>query len=294
MRRWYSKLSLRAKVSGIALAITTLSLTVVATAGILQIRAQISVEEHRSADSVAMGFARAAELEITVGNKPELERMTASFIRDQSILFIAAYDEKNHLLASAARDPGVWDQYLKQMLSSEKCVIGYSAVESTASATDEFSSDAGIDLPAPTASPSNAPRVIGHVVVGLSTAAAVEAQQHQNALTAAVTAVAAFGGAVILFLTLGKWMRRLALLAEASWAISGGNFSGAINDKRDDEIGRLAQAFDDMRNALRKRDQELRGFTETLQEQYQGSAESPDDRGRCQQGKKPFPGKHVA
>jgi two-component system sensor histidine kinase/response regulator len=265
MRRRYARLSLRAKISGIALAITTLSLLVVASAGVLQLRAQIAAEEHRSAESVALGFANSAELEITVGNKPELDHMAASFIRDANVLFVAAYDSNHKLLASAARDQSAWEEYQKNPKDSERFVIGQRAVES-ASETDEFSADTSADLPAAN-SRANPTQVIGHVVVGLSTAAQMKAQGHQTMLTAAVTTIAGLVGAIILFLTLGQWMRRLASLAQASWAISGGNFSGAINDQHDDEIGRLARSFDDMRAALRKRDLELQRFTGTLQEQ---------------------------
>jgi signal transduction histidine kinase/CheY-like chemotaxis protein/HPt (histidine-containing phosphotransfer) domain-containing protein len=266
MRRWYAKLSLRTKISAIALAITTLSLMVVATAGILQIRGQIAAEEHRSADSVALGFAHAAELAITVGDKQELNRLTSSFTQDQNILFVAAYDAKDNLLASAVRDAQAWDRYQRGALDSERCLASEREVKSS-TVGDEFSSEGSIDMPANPAVSARTMRVIGKVVVGLSTAAAVEAQRRQNLLTAGVTAVAALVGAAVLFLTLGGWMRRLAMLAEASWQISGGNFSGAINDKHDDEIGRLGKSFDDMRSALRKRDHDLRQFTETLQDQ---------------------------
>jgi signal transduction histidine kinase len=191
--------------------------------------------------------------------------MAASFIRDANVLFVAAYDSNHKLLASAARDQSAWEEYQKNPKDSERFVIGQRAVES-ASETDEFSADTSADLPAAN-SRANPTQVIGHVVVGLSTAAQMKAQGHQTMLTAAVTTIAGLVGAIILFLTLGQWMRRLASLAQASWAISGGNFSGAINDQHDDEIGRLARSFDDMRAALRKRDLELQRFTGTLQEQ---------------------------
>jgi signal transduction histidine kinase/DNA-binding response OmpR family regulator/HPt (histidine-containing phosphotransfer) domain-containing protein len=266
MRRWYATLSLRTKISGIALAITMLSLLVVATAGILQIRGQIAAEEHRSADSIALGFGHAAELAITAGDKQELSRLTSSFTQDQNILFAAAYDAKDNLLASSVRDAQAWDQYRHGTLDAERCLTADREVRSSR-VGDEFSSERTTDIPPGDNSSARATRVIGRVVVGLSTAAAVDAQRRQNELTAAVTAIAAVVGAVILFLTLGGWMRRLALLAEASWQISGGNFSGAINDEHDDEIGRLGKSFDEMRAALRKRDQDLRRFTETLQDQ---------------------------
>src|ERR1700685_3719480 len=120
MRNWYSKLSLRTKISGIALAITTLSLAMVATAGILQIRSQIAVEGHRSADSLALGFAHASELEITVGDKKELGQIPSSFINDPNVLFIAAYDAAGKQLASAARDQTAWDEYQRGMNNPDR------------------------------------------------------------------------------------------------------------------------------------------------------------------------------
>src|SRR5271155_2951067 len=99
LRKWYSKLGLRTKVSSIALAITTLSLAVVATAAMFQTRSQITAQERRSADSVAQGIARAAELSLTVGDQKELGRLTASFLRDPNILFIAAYGKGDQPIA---------------------------------------------------------------------------------------------------------------------------------------------------------------------------------------------------
>ena len=252
MRQWYAKLSLRTKISGIALLITTLSVAVVAVAGILQIRAQISVEERRSADSVALGFARASELAMAVGDKQELSRLTNSFIRDENVLFIAAYNAGGARLADAARDQTAWTQYQQGNVDKSRCVLSERKVETTEQA-DEFSGDTGSDSLPDTTAPRVA-KVVGRVVVGLSTAEAVAAQNHQNRLTLVVTALSAGVGGLILFLTLGQWMRRLARLAEASRAISAGNFSGAIHDNHKDEIGRLAKSFDEMRGALRKRD----------------------------------------
>jgi signal transduction histidine kinase/CheY-like chemotaxis protein/HPt (histidine-containing phosphotransfer) domain-containing protein len=265
MRQWYSKISLQTKISGIALLITTLSLAVVAAANILQIRNLVAAEEHRSADSVALGFARSAELAMAVGDKQELSRLTNSFIRDQNVLFIAAFNSAGARLADAARDPLLWQHYQSGTLDSARCVLGEHQIETTPQ-VDEFSADSDPDsLAKPLA--SHSPKIVGRVVVGISTAAALAAQHQQNRLTLLVTTIAAGAGGLILFLTLGHWMRRLQKLAEASWAISGGNFSGAIHDNGNDEIGRLAKSFDDMRGALRKRDQELRRFTETLQDQ---------------------------
>ena len=62
-------------------------------------------------------------------------------------------------------------------------------------------------------------------------------------------------------------MRRLQRLADASELMARGDFSGSINDKHKDEIGKLAGSFDSMRVSLSERDIKLRNFMDTLQEQ---------------------------
>src|SRR5436853_317075 len=66
LRQRIAKLTLRTKTSSISLAITALSLVAVAATGIVQLRNQIATEQRRTADSVALGFARAAELALAV------------------------------------------------------------------------------------------------------------------------------------------------------------------------------------------------------------------------------------
>jgi signal transduction histidine kinase/CheY-like chemotaxis protein/HPt (histidine-containing phosphotransfer) domain-containing protein len=210
---------------------------------------------------MALGFARAAELAMTVGGKQELGRLTASFMRDQNVVFIAAYGGGETPLASASRDPLAWEQYQHHDIDLSRCVVSQRPVEPT-QADELTGASAGAAHRT-----ADVPQGISRVAVGISPAASLNAQRRQNGLTLLAAAGAAAMGAIILFLALGKWMRRLQLLADASNAISLGNFSGTIDDRSDDEIGRLARSFDEMRGALRKRDQALRKFTETLQEE---------------------------
>ena len=66
--------------TGISLAITVLALAFSATVSILQMRHRIELEESRSADSVALGVARAAELAMNVQDTKELSRLANSFL----------------------------------------------------------------------------------------------------------------------------------------------------------------------------------------------------------------------
>jgi HAMP domain-containing protein/ribosomal protein L25 (general stress protein Ctc) len=266
LKKSCSKLSLRVKATGLSLTITTLSLAVVATIGILQIRAQIALAQSRSADSVAMGLARAAELSLTVGDRTELSRLTASFLRDENILFAAAYGKGAEPLGLAVRDEKAWNAYQQHLPAN--CVVGQRTVEGSA-AKDEFGGDLEADPAAPitaTAAPQ-IPVEVGHVVVGLSTAPMIRAQREQIHLTIGATLLAALLGGVVLYLTLSAWLSRLQRLAAASETIAEGDFSQSLTDLHADEIGSLARSFEEMRLTLRERDRKLQKFTDTLQEQ---------------------------
>jgi two-component system, sensor histidine kinase and response regulator len=266
MLRWkYSNLSLRTKVMIVTGAVITLSLSALATVGIFQMHSQLEAEEARRADSVALGVARAAELAITVRDTKELSRLTNSFLRDQSVLFIAVYGEGRAPIATAVRDHTAWEEFLRGGFADDRCVIGQRRVEASAQ-QDEFGLAELSN--APVAAPlAGRPRNIGRVIVGVSTEAARVALRSQNQVTLAATMASAVLGAAFLLIVLRSFLRRLERLAEASHAISRGDFSRVAVVDGDDEVGRLARSFDQMRSALAQRDRKLQEFTDTLQEQ---------------------------
>jgi signal transduction histidine kinase/DNA-binding response OmpR family regulator len=267
LKKSCSRISLRMKATGLSLVITGLSLALVATTGILQIRAQIELSQSRSADAVAMGLARAAELPLTVGDRTELGRLTASFLRDENILFAAAYGKGSEPMGVAIRDPKAWNSFLNHLPAN--CVVGERTVEA-ATGNDEFAADTQLDTSeAQRATANQGPATVGRVVVGLSTASMIRAQHEQLVRTIHATlGAAAFGGAV-LFFALRAWLKRLQSLAAASETIAGGDFSQSLTDLHQDEIGSLARSFEEMRLTLRERDRKLQKFTDTLQEQVQ-------------------------
>ncbi|MBV8781791.1 MAG: hypothetical protein JO353_10375, partial [Phycisphaerae bacterium] len=237
MRHWYAGLSLRTKVTGISVAITALSLAAVASIGIWQIGREIAAEQHRTADSVALGVARASELPMTVRDAKELSRLANSFLRDDDVLFVAVYGSGPKPLAMAVSDAKAWNEFTRGAVDRYRGIVGTHAIEVLA-ASNEFVDDAEAD-PSNTAAaspkPASAsPQVLGRVIVCLSTASTMLAEEQQIRLTIAATALAALIGAGILFLTFRSWMRRLHALAEASRSISRGDFDISISDPHDD------------------------------------------------------------
>ncbi len=128
-KKTLSRMSLRAKVTGISLAITVLALAFSATVSILQMRNQIELEESRSADSVALGVARAAELAMNVQDTKELSRLANSFLRNPEIQFIAAYGTSPTPLCVAVRDQKVWDAFQAGTLNPTLSVLAAHTID---------------------------------------------------------------------------------------------------------------------------------------------------------------------
>jgi signal transduction histidine kinase/DNA-binding response OmpR family regulator len=261
-----SRMSLRAKVTGISLAIISLALAFSATMSILQMRHEIAVEEGRSVNSVAMGVASAIELAMNVQDTHELSRLANSFLRIPDIEFIAAYRRGSTPLMAAYNDKAVWDAYQAGKLDPATCVTAEHSINKLAD-EDEFAGELGLEPSGSQAKKKTTNKTVGAVVVGLSTESTRQALWREAQMTIGLTLAAAGIGAFILFITLGRGLRRLQNLANASQAISDGDFSHSVNDPHRDEIGNLARSFDAMRLRLIQRDKKLRGLTVTLQDQ---------------------------
>ena len=113
LRNWHSRLSLHIKVSGASLAITASSLAFVAAAGVMQMHRELSLEQHRSVDFVALGFAQAAESAVETADLRVLTRLGQSFLRDENVLFVAAYGQGPAPLELAVRDRAAWESFAK-------------------------------------------------------------------------------------------------------------------------------------------------------------------------------------
>ena len=192
--RILSRLSLRTKAICMTVGITTASLALVAATGVYQLRRQINAEQHRAADSMALGIARASELAMAVRDKRELSRLADSFLRDENILFIALYTDKGELLTTSVRDLDVWEQFQQGRIDQSKCAIGQHVIEPSV-ARDEFTEESQSDADAPgtTGSAGRANVSLGRVVVSLSSATATNALRRQSRFTVMATSGAAAG-----------------------------------------------------------------------------------------------------
>jgi signal transduction histidine kinase/DNA-binding response OmpR family regulator len=267
-KRWTDQLSLRSKSTLVVLAVVATGLLTVALVGVGQMRRLVSAEALRTVNAMAQGLGHAAELALAVHDERELSRLANRFMRDDQILLVAIYGNNGKLITKAVRNPAIWDRYIHGRIDGDDILLGEQVVE--LSATDnEFSVDAPDDTRLPDQYIESAQKhgIVGRVVIGLSTASAIQARREQTQLTAISTAAAAALSVVLVYVLVGAWTRRLSTLVLASKRISDGDFDYCVDEGRDDEIGRLSSAYDRMRRAIRQRDAELRAFNETLQQQ---------------------------
>jgi len=281
-RPWGDFLSLRAKATLVVLTVTVLALAVVTASSIIQMRHMIVADERETVETIAQGVGHASELAMTVHDEHELSRVADAFLKNDEILFIALYDNSGRLLAHSVRNANAWATFERQDADSQDFIVTRAPVEVTAG-KNEFAVEQPVAKKTPTKSfvansaSATGENQVGVAVVGLSTRPGQIAQQQQQRLTAVSTAIAAMLSILFTFVSVAHWARRLDRLVTASDHISRGNFEKPIEDDRGDEIGRLSQAYERMREAVRLRDGELRQFNDTLQQQVKDRTRSLED-----------------
>ena len=107
------------------------------------------------------------------------------------------------------------------------------------------------------------------LAVGLSACALREAQGSQAVWTVLIAALSAAAAALVVFASMRSWKSRLEDLVAAAERMSRGDLGQPVREQGSDEIGRLALAFERMRQAVEGRDRELRALNDTLQQQVE-------------------------
>jgi PAS domain S-box-containing protein len=273
MAPWMDKLTLRSKATAAVALVILLALLAVAVCDVIQMRRLAAVQEHQTVEAVAQGLANACELALAVRDERELSRLAERCMRDEQILLIAVYDNNDKLMTKRARTPELWERYRKAI--GDRNVLYYSQPVMLGATTNEFSMDTDDTTRAFSSNPTRA--AVGRVVVGLSRAPAMAALQRQAELTSLFTLMAAVAGATVVFVLIGTWTHRLNRLVVASERIAQGDLNHAIDEHRADEIGRLSDGYEQMRQAVRQRDAELRHFNGTLQQQVQERTRSLEE-----------------
>ena len=274
----FTRNTLQTKAISVVIIIITLALGIVALATILQTYRLIDESQRGTAKSRAQSIAQTSVLPVAVHDKEELQRSMAPFFLDKNVHFIAIYDAENNLIESRVRNPAVWNNYNKNGVSEDNDFFTASEAVLLSEASgdlidlEQMATPSAADLQAIDQNVQGSAvdsTILGHVVIGVSKGPMHAAKNYQKLLTFGAFFIATLFGSIVVFFTVGAWTRRLNLLVKATEKISKGDFSLSLQDHHEDEIGRLVQAYEQMREAVRQRDQELRRFNDTLQKQVQ-------------------------
>jgi len=264
-----AKASIRFRATALTLIVIVVALGIAAGTATWQTSHLVADGARREATTMANSLAKACELPLAVKDKAELSRLASNFLWSQDTLFVTVYDDTGRLMALAKRDNAAWKRYAKEHHAGDDLLLGTATVF-LSTAADEFSPLGAYDdveKLTPTGTGDAKPRAIGRIVLGKSTEPIHRAQHRQIFITVAMAILAACMVCGIMLWAVTRWTRRLGLLVHASEGISRGDLSHSVADTRPDEIGRLCQAFEGMRQAVQQRDVELRRFNDTLQEQ---------------------------
>lgn len=174
---------------------------------------------------------------------------------NESILGAAIYSDNGETLASAGANPS------QDIIS----LYGQSThiANSSYSVPWKSSSESGETLDAIAfVTPIRFQGVIaGHAVVSFSEEALNRAIKHTINAIAVATILMIILGVIIAFIMGDRLSRPIHRLMDASRAIGDGNYGYRINERRNDEIGYLTSAFDDMAKGLLEKSQVENAFS---------------------------------
>ncbi len=262
MRSFLDQISLRLKTTMFVLGIIVLGLALNAIIMFLHTGAIIETIQSQTANTMARCLSRASEVALATRDKAELKRLASSLVSNEDILFAAIYEGDGTLAAHAAREEGLWLAFKEGRVRSPAFLLGEGTIVSAAKSASSQ------NLLAPeVAVAHDSPQVLGRALIALSTTPLLHAQQEAADFRLSTGLLISSGSGLIIFLAVGIWSRRVGHLVRASERIAGGEFSEPIQTERHDELGRLCTAFEEMRTAVKRRDEDLRQFNETLQQQ---------------------------
>ncbi len=258
-----SILSLKVKAFLLFVGVALFSIAVPAIVQIQRMNALIARGESRSAHSLAQGLAWAVELPLAVKDKVELRRIARKFLGDKQVLFIAVFGKGSRPAAKAVRDAGAWKAYISGGNSKEDFILGTADVFFTGSEETLPSLDWSQDR---SKGPKGKREKIGNVVVALSSFPRKKATRAQTWGGLTLFLVSLLSAGLLIYWAVRHWTARLDKLVRAAEGVTRGNMNEPLERGKNDEVGRVIEAFEKMRRAVALRDKEMKDFNATLKQ----------------------------
>ena len=211
------------------------------------------------AKSTVEHLAIGCEIPLTAGDDDELKRILNRYTQDDSIAMVAVLADDKSLVEIRSTDGATWEQWLHRIQADP---LLFEIREPVYGKRSEILT---MDLD-PTNSTPQKRTIVGYISMVFSKGRLRAAERRQFLFTVTLMAIAACICFGIVWLLFVGWQRRFSRLIESSKRMAEGDYSDSIEDKFQDEIGKLAVSFNAMRQAIRDRNVELHNLNASLQE----------------------------
>jgi signal transduction histidine kinase len=205
-------LSLRTKAIAIVTGILAVVIVVTTVSALRHMHNELRSQQQTNVESIARSFGAAAELAVSVGDTPELQRLVKKYSQDTHVVFITVRDSKGqHLAGSGSDSTGASGR--KGPALDKVLVVSHRISTTLAAEGFEMSPAVGEEQPGHA-------RDVGSVVLGYSLETMFAAQRSQTQFVLLVGGLALVGGFAVILLVIGAWTRRLHVLVSAANRIS--------------------------------------------------------------------------
>lgn len=237
----------------------------VAVFGVLRTNKLLINNQRAAIDGVGSGLVTAIELPLAVGDTREMKRITENFLElIPDAEFIRIEDHEGRLLSMTEQSVG---SFMRFDVRDKK---HYDLVSLTVTAYAQGGDDLGLNDfgtvldPSTNLGSSSEEETLGVITIGVTNDALQSAQRAQWRAMLIMLTVVMLATLPVCYLLVGGWTSRLQRLIDASRRITKGDYNHRIVDDQNDEIAKLAQAYEHMRDAIQKREFEEQRRQEEL------------------------------
>ncbi len=213
------------------------------------------------ADRAVEHLAIGCEVPLSAGDSDELSRLLERYGQDPAILFAVILDEAGEAVEYNYTNELAWKDWLAKR-GSNQVYVARAEIKSIAIDTLDMLLDEGDPV-------EYQERNIGAVLMGFSTSALSGAERTQLFGTMLLMGLTGCLSLVMVYILFNGWQRRFDRLMLGSEHIAAGEYGAELQDPYSDEIGTLTKTLNNMRQAIRQRDNELRNLNVGLQEQVE-------------------------
>ncbi len=231
----------------LALAITLLIVGGMATLGFIILENQKSVLTQQINDmgsAIASQFANSASEMVLSGDSLGLQTLVANLVDKNQIIGAVVISDNNESLASNGLVPAI--TFINQQITDQKTAHSF-----------EWDSDPVQDQPLFCfSSPIRFNQLIaGQVVVSFSKQSMLQSLSDSRYVIIMITLLMTLVAILLAFVMSRHLSKPIHNLVSASKAIGKGNYQYRLNERRNDEIGELAIAFNQMAHGLLQKTQ---------------------------------------